>query len=274
MEEFQGDQLPSSSVYPPTHLAPTSVPGSPAYPSADSAAPPPPPPLASYTYGYRPDWHAPPVTQTGRHRRGWTVPLVMVGVGVVVALLVSGGAAAIFSLSRNGSGQLSHVNGPVGSPPAGQPTSPSTSGGGQPSQPTSIPTTSPTGTHHVGDTVVVDGWQVVVNGVKTSSGGTFDDLKPGDIFLEIDVSVTNQTGQSQFFSDLEAFSLKDPTGQTYEQTFVSDAPAAPSGRVAAGDRLRGTVVYEVPATTHTFTLDATPTILSSNAHVAIWMLTV
>jgi hypothetical protein len=115
---------------------------------------------------------------------------------------------------------------------------------------------------------------VTVNGAKTSKGGQYDTLDhAGDVFLEIDVTVVNNTGQTQTWSTLLDFTLKDSTGQTYNQTFVSDSPAPPDGKVPNGGKLRGTAPYEVPSTMHAFEFDVTPDSFNNN-DVAIWNITV
>lgn len=92
------------------------------------------------------------------------------------------------------------------------------------------------------------------------------------MYLEINVSVTNDTGQTQFFSSFESLTLKDSSGQAYHQTFASDAPDTPDGNVTAGSKLRGTVVYEVPASMHAFEFDVAPNPFRKT--IAVWDLSV
>ena len=122
--------------------------------------------------------------------------------------------------------------------------------------------------------MTIDNWQVVVNGAKVTHGGQYDTPQhAGDVYLEIDVSVTNQTGQSQTFSSDLGFTLKDSTGQKYIETITSDAPSSPDGTVSSGSKLRGTAVYEVPATMHAFEFDVAPDPFGTN-DVAVWNLSV
>lgn len=258
----------SAPSYQPTQLA---HPSTSMYPSTNPySSAPPPPPYDSEHQAYYP--------RLLRHPRNSR--LMAIAASVIAAVLVL--AIVLVVVSRNSgsiNGQRGGQNGPTatgtsGSTGANQPTNQSPNGDGQPTQPSNVatPTTSPTGgTHHVGDVVVIDGWQVTVLGVKTSSGGEFDTPKPGNTFLEIDLSVVNQTGQSQIFAAFEACTLKDGTGQTYEQAFVSDAPAPPDGSVAANGKLRGTLVYEVPANMSSFEFDVTPNAFR-NGDIAIWNL--
>lgn len=199
--------------------------------------------------------------QPPRKRRGW----LWITVSIVVVLIIIGAAAAAAS-SGNKSGQQSSITPTTQTSQATQPAQ---------SQPTTAPTqpsSNSGGTHKVGDVVTLDGWQLTVNGVKTSSGDEFNQPKPGNTFLLVDVTAVNQTGQSQSFSSLLSFTLKDSTGQKYDETIDTNAPSSPDGNVAAGGKLRGTVAYEVPKTQHTFELDFTPDITSND--VATWSLSV
>lgn len=183
-------------------------------------------------------------------------------------VILFGAVFAAIQGKNNDAPVVSEPTAQAGTTPASAPTQ------AQTSQPTTAPTSSSTGSHKIGDVVSIDNWLVTVNGVKTSSGGQYDPPQhAGDIFLEIDVSVTNQTGQSQTFSSLLSLTLKDSTGQKYNETFVSDAPSSPDGTVANGSKLRGTVTYEVPQTMHSFEFDVAPDSLTST-NVAVWNLTV
>jgi Domain of unknown function (DUF4352) len=108
--------------------------------------------------------------------------------------------------------------------------------------------------------VVSDTWTVTVNSAKTSQGTDFDMPKPGDTFLVVNVTVKNTTAQTQLLSSMYNFTLKDSTGQSYNEDGGCGSspdygtPAMHEGNIAAGDQTRGTIAYEVPATLHAFTL--------------------
>jgi len=126
-------------------------------------------------------------------------------------------------------------------------------------------------TFKVGDVVTVGtDWQVTVNSVKTSAGGEFDSPKTGDTFLEISVTMKNISAQEQEASSLIFWSLKDSTGQRYDEAVVSDAPSTPDGKVAAGDKLTGTLSYQVPLAQKQFELSFAPDPISSGQ--TIWKL--
>lgn len=132
-------------------------------------------------------------------------------------------------------------------------------------------TTSSNQTFKVGDVVTVGtDWQVTVNSVKTSTGGDFDQPKTGDTFLEISVTMKNISAQEQDASSLIFWSLKDSTGQQYDEAVVTDAPSTPDGKVAAGDKLTGTLSYQVPLTQKQFELSFAPDPISTGQ--TIWKL--
>jgi hypothetical protein len=254
---------PAQPQYPMPGQQPYPAPTQPPYQvqPGQQTYPPQPYPGQPYPYGAPgPNYQQPPK----RKNYLWLIIVAAVLVVVVFGIVF---AAANNKGTTNGAQPTAQTSGATAtSAPtqAGQPTT-------APTQPSS---SSTSGSHKLGDVVTIDGWQVVVNSAKISHGGQYDTLQhAGDVFLEIDVAVTNQTGQSQTFSSLLDFTLKDSTGQTYDQTFVSDAPSSPDGTVANGSKLRGTVAYEVPATMHSFEFDVAPDSLNSS-NVAIWNLSV
>lgn len=113
-----------------------------------------------------------------------------------------------------------------------------------------------TGSQHfkVGAQVKVGSTYVVtVNSVKTNAGTDIDQPKSGNTYLVVDVTLKNVSSQEQNLSSLLQFTLKDATGQKYDETITSFA-TPPDGKVEAGDQVRGQLVYEVPKSQHSFTL--------------------
>jgi hypothetical protein len=138
---------------------------------------------------------------------------------------------------------------------------------------TSSINTQPAQHFKVGDTVKVgDTWQVVVNSVKTDDGGQFSGLKSGDTYLVVDVSLTNLSSSEQNVSSILFFTLQDSTGQKYNETVDPNASATLDGKVSAGSPLRGSLVYEVPASTKSFVLNFAPDIVGSGQ--TVWDLSV
>jgi hypothetical protein len=127
-------------------------------------------------------------------------------------------------------------------------------------------TSKPAASQHfkVGDTVKVGSdWQAVVNSVKTDDGGQYSGLKSGDTYIVVDVSLTNLSSTEQNVSSELNFTLQDTTGQKYTEGIDSNAGATLDGKVEAGQPLRGTIAFEVPATVKQFTFNFSPDITGS-----------
>ncbi len=222
-----------------------------------------PPVQPPYPTPRQPEWQAsmqpqapmyapPPPPQPKRRGRGCLiggiVAVVVIAAIVVISMAASGGKA---STTTSTGGTSTSAN-------ATQPTA---------------DTGNASTTHKIGDVVTLDGWQVTVNGAKVSKGGEFDTpQKAGDVYLEINVTIVNLTSQPQTFSSDLAFTVKDSTGQSYNQTIVSNAPATPDGTVQKNARLRGTVAYEIPPSLHSFSFLFTPDFISTDQ--AVWNLAV
>lgn len=233
MQQPPNDQPPFTS-YPPQLSQPLTPPPSPAYP-------------------YGAPMPAPQPPKKKRRVWAWVIGILVVLIVISAIASAAGGNTTKTSIAptptTQASSQPTH---------AAQPT------------PTATPTLSG---HKVGEPVMLNGWAVTVNGVKTSQGSDFNQPQhSGDIFLWVDVTVENHTGSSQTVSSLGQFSLKDESGQTYNETIDSDAPASPDGDLANGKKLRGTLVYEVPGATKTVEFDFTPDAFGSDQ--ASWQLSV
>jgi len=180
--------------------------------------------------------------------------------GIIGALVVCGAIANAGSHASSGTKVDTTAN-------IGSSTTNSTNAGSTSSQPTQ---------QHfkVGDTVKVGtDWQIVVNGIKTSSGGQYDTLKPGKRFIEVDVSMTNVSAQERSTSGVIDWTLLDSTGAKADWDSVSDGSAAePDGKIEPGQTLRGTLAYQATATEGKFTLEFSPELFSSGQ--TLWDLSV
>lgn len=133
----------------------------------------------------------------------------------------------------------------------------------------STQSTSKPGNQHfkVGDQVNVGNtYTVTVNSVKAN---TTADIPPqaGNEYLIVDVTLKNTSSQEQDLSSLLQFTLKDSTGQKYDESLTAGT-TSPDGKVAAGDVVRGQIAYEVPTSVHDFTLAFEADITSSGQ--TIW----
>jgi len=106
-----------------------------------------------------------------------------------------------------------------------------------------------------------------VKSVKTSNGDDISQLKAGNTFLVVDVSIKKVSSKEQDVSSILQFTLKDATGQKYDQTFISGA-TSPDGKVEAGDVIKGQTPYETPKAQHDYTLAFEADIISSGQ--TIW----
>jgi hypothetical protein len=100
---------------------------------------------------------------------------------------------------------------------------------------------------------VGDTWLVTINSVTTKAGTDIDQPGAGNHYLVIDVTLKNTSSQEQDLSSLLSFTLKDSTGQKYDET-ITTFTTPPDGKVAAGDLVRGKLAYAVPASAHSFEL--------------------
>src|SRR5438874_13690681 len=88
-------------------------------------------------------------------------------------------------------------------------------------QPVSQPTTVPTQTiFKVGDTATNTLWSVTVNSVKEVTSGPYAKPSAGDIFLVVDVTTQNLSSSPQLVSSGASFTLKDTTGQVYDEKVI------------------------------------------------------
>lgn len=129
---------------------------------------------------------------------------------------------------------------------------------------------TPTQQQHfkVGDTVTVGNtWKVVVNGISTSAGTDYEKPQKGTYAL-VNVSLTNIGNAEQNLSSLISFKFKDSSGTVYNETILTTAAPSPNGKVAAGDVIKGDLVYDVPVDAKSFTLSFAPDIASGGQ--TIW----
>lgn len=103
-------------------------------------------------------------------------------------------------------------------------------------------------TFKVGDQIKVGNTMLLtVTGVQApvDSGNQFITPKNGQ-FMTVMVSLQNVSNQPQNVSSAISFELRDDTGQSYNETFLPDAPKPPDGSIAPNDKLAGGLTYDVP----------------------------
>ena len=103
-----------------------------------------------------------------------------------------------------------------------------------------------------GDIVEIGDFTLVVNGVESSMGSDFVKPAEGNEFVIVDLTLENKRDESVSVSSLLQMSLKDASGQIYAVNLLASTAGGgttPDGELAAGEKLRGQVGFEVPSDT-------------------------
>lgn len=97
----------------------------------------------------------------------------------------------------------------------------------------------------VGDTVALGDWQVTVNSAVDPwvSPNEFDNATGR--FVEVDVTVVNNSDSPAVVSSLLCFELRDASGRSANSALVVGGQSAPDGEVDPGGVLTGTLYYDV-----------------------------
>ena len=104
-------------------------------------------------------------------------------------------------------------------------------------------------TFEVGDIIEIGNLGLIVNEVSFPAGDDFTQPDAGNKFIAVDLSITNNTNESQAISSLLQMNLKDGTGQLYDVDLISQVASggtSPDGELAPGETLRGQVAYQIP----------------------------
>lgn len=101
-------------------------------------------------------------------------------------------------------------------------------------------------TFKVGDKVKVGDQLLTVVSTRYLPGGQFLKPKDGTVWLALDCVVENVGSDAKTVSSLAQFKLADADGYQYMPTFAEGEKGDLNGNVAAGAKIRGEVVFEVP----------------------------
>lgn len=130
------------------------------------------------------------------------------------------------------------------------------------------PTRSALQKYAIGETVIVDDVQVVINEVKEVPGTEYFKPEEGKRFVSVDLTLENLGSTDFTVSSLLLFSLKDDTGQEYSISIsgiTASGGKSPDGTIIPGDKLRGQLVYEIPVNASGLVLIFEPNILGSSS---------
>jgi hypothetical protein len=111
-----------------------------------------------------------------------------------------------------------------------------------------------------------------VNSVKEVMSGPYTQPGAGNIFLVVDVTTQNLSSSPQLVSSGASFTLKDTTGQVYNEKVTGIGVPPDNAALQPNDKLRGQISYEVPKSLHDFTFQFQGSMLDASA--ASWAVTV
>lgn len=103
-----------------------------------------------------------------------------------------------------------------------------------------------TKTFKIGDIVQLKDYKITVNKIRTTAGTEFDMPKDGNEFFYVDCTVENISSDTQTISSMAMFKVEDKDGRSYDETFVQDSDGQLDGDLAAGRKMSGEYVVEVP----------------------------
>lgn len=115
-------------------------------------------------------------------------------------------------------------------------------------------------TFAIGDSIQAGDYLFTVNGVREDKGTEFIKPKDGQIYYLVDVTVENKTDKSVSVSSLIMFKLFDSEGYNYSVTIGPETKGSVNGEVAAGRKLRGELVYEIPKESKGLELEIDPSL--------------
>lgn len=117
--------------------------------------------------------------------------------------------------------------------------------------PEPVPTDTPQAptAFEVGDIVSINDYAMVVLGWSRSEGNDLFKPEEGNEFVAVDLLFVNQGSDSESLSSLLQMVIKDSTGQNYQPDLMAQSALnidSPEGELTAGERVRGTVGFQLP----------------------------
>lgn len=100
-----------------------------------------------------------------------------------------------------------------------------------------------------GEPVPAGDFSVTFNGVEDVKASQFMEPDEGYKFIAVDVTIENTSGEPQNLSTLAQMYVRAPDGQRYSVDLgaaVGAGSDSPDGEIAAGERLRGKIGFQVP----------------------------
>lgn len=103
-------------------------------------------------------------------------------------------------------------------------------------------------TYQIGDIVQSGSNIFMVNAVRKDPGVEFMKPKEGFTYLIVDATIENKSNEKINASTLLQMYVKDEQGTKYTPTIGAKTTGSLDGEILAGDKTKGEVVFEVPAT--------------------------
>jgi hypothetical protein len=104
-------------------------------------------------------------------------------------------------------------------------------------------------TFNVGDIIEIGTFTLTVNEVAYPTGDQYNKPDPGHKFLVVDVTIGNKGTSAVLISSMLQMWVKDSEGQKYDldlMASVASGGTTPDGEIAAGEKIRGQVGFQVP----------------------------
>lgn len=116
----------------------------------------------------------------------------------------------------------------------------------------------------VGDTIDFGGIQYTLNSVTTVLEDAISSPPSEDVYLVLDLTITNNTSEEFSSSSLISFDLKGSDAYTYDLAIFVDTRGSLDVSVPAGDVARGEIAFDVPLL-DSYRLSVTPDFLTDSA---------
>lgn len=128
----------------------------------------------------------------------------------------------------------------------------------------SQPSQSETKEYKVGDTIAIDGEELIVTEVKRDYKSGKEYYKPasGNEYVKVNVTIKNNSGDAISVSPSE-FKIIDSNGVYHDRNYILNNPLA-NTKLSNGGNISGSITFEVPKDDINLTLVYSPSYYSDN----------
>lgn len=100
--------------------------------------------------------------------------------------------------------------------------------------------------YSIGDTIEMKNYKITVNKIRTSDGTSYEKPNDGYVYLYVNCTVENISGEMQTVSSIAMFQVENKNGIMYEQALSVYGSGQLDGSLSAGKNMTGDYVVEVP----------------------------